>query len=206
MKIIYLALTCVIIILIGCSSTYAQKRISIDEKNYEAANEYSKDNVVLNKCNSISIIADSTAKKDSINASVIQPGKGGYNIFYAELFGNGFLSSLNYERVVSKYFSIRLAMALIVSGGSSNSGSHSEFGAFPFMMVNFLLNIHGNNYFEFGAGSFVLFEAFFPDFAVGYRYCAKDGGFFFSLTFDMISVTENKMIPWGGIGVGVSFK
>ncbi len=207
MKIKYFLPAVFSFLLFGCPSIFATN-FSAENWYYKYANINSPNRkfaVWFNSDNSLYITSDSAANKDTLTTPVVRPVKSGYNIFYAELFGNGFFSSLNYERVVSKYFSIRLAMAIIFSSSSSNSGSHTDFGVFPFMMVNFLLNIHGNNYFEFGAGSFVFFEAFFPDFAIGYRYSVKEGGFFFSLTFDIVSVTENKMIPWGGIGVGFSF-
>ena len=137
------------------------------------------------------------------------------NIIYIELLGNGLFSSLNYEHEISRDLNYRIGLGYYFSSSASNSGSHFDFGFFPIAMLNYFIRINDNNYFEIGGGtiisysdlsSWVSYEStirFVPTFAIGYRYSPKDGGFFFSAAFDMF--TLGRILPWGGLGLGVRF-
>ncbi len=138
------------------------------------------------------------------------------NIIYAEIFGNGLFASLNYERAISDNFTARVGLGYVFSNSESNSGSHHDFGFLPLAMLNYLIEIHGNNYFELGAGALLAssaltsnsnFEstnAIEPTFAIGYRYSPKAGGIFFSAAFDMFPA-PGKIYSWGGLGIGIRF-
>jgi len=139
------------------------------------------------------------------------------NILYVELLGNGLLSSINYEYEMSNNFSARIGVGYWFSNSESNSGAHHDFAFLPVAMLNYLFQIYGNNYMEIGAGTLISasdlssttgFEstvALVPTFALGYRYSPKNGGFFFSVAFDMFSVSLSYVMPWAGFGLGYRF-
>ncbi len=218
MKIIYLALSAVTLFLFGCSSTYAQKDFSSNEKLYLDINGFSKDkNVKDNLSNDSSFIVPNNAiiKNDTINTAADNQ-KIKNNIIYLEFAGNGLFSSLNYEGILSNNFSIRLGIGYEYDYSVSNSGSHHTDSFFPLVMFNYLIDVYGNNYIELGGGALIASSAFsisdsfgpsttaiVPTTAIGYRYSPKDGGFFFSAAFDMFIVSG--VFPWGGIGFGIRF-
>ncbi len=142
-----------------------------------------------------------------IAASMIYPQtkKQKYNTLYAEIFGNGGFFSLNYEREIFNNFSPRIGVGFISSTSSSNSGEHTDFGILPFAMLNYLIQIRGNNNIELGAGIITTGTKYLPTLSFGYRYSPKDGGFFFKCTFDMLPNTDGYLFPWGGIGIGTRF-
>ncbi len=141
------------------------------------------------------------------------------NIFYAELLGNGLFSSVNYERVISNNFDLRLGLGFAFDNSASNSGSHHTTSFFPLAMANYLIDIYGNNYVEAGGGFLIASTDFnisntpnsfqqsaytiIPTIAIGYRYSPKSGGFFFSAAFDMFIYAG--VLPWGGLGIGYRF-
>jgi len=139
------------------------------------------------------------------------------NIIYAELLGNGLLSSLNYERVISNDFSVRFGVGFSFDNSESNSGGHHTTAFFPLAMANYLIDLYGNNYLEIGGGVLVSSTNFsistdnypqsesvvVPTTAVGYRYSPKDGGIFFSAAFDTFIFSG--IAPWAGIGIGYRF-
>lgn len=138
------------------------------------------------------------------------------NIVYAELLGNGLFSSVNYERVISNNFDLRLGLGFAFDNSESNSGSHHTTAFFPLAMANYSIDIYGNNYVEIGGGvliastDFIISDTFsqsslvfVPTTAIGYRYSPKNGGFFFSAAFDMFIMAG--VTPWGGLGIGYRF-
>ena len=138
------------------------------------------------------------------------------NIVYAELLGNGLFSSVNYERVISNNFDLRLGLGFAFSNSESNSGSHHTTAFFPLAMANYSIDIYSNNYVEVGGGVLIAFTdfiisdsfsqpmyTFVPTTAIGYRYSPKNGGFFFSAAFDMFILSG--ITPWGGLGIGYRF-
>jgi len=127
------------------------------------------------------------------------------NILYVELFGNGVTASFNYERVMSNHFSTRLGLGFIYTTSESNSGYHRDFGFLPLVMINYLYQIYGNNYFELGGGAITSLVSYEPTFAAGYRYSPNNGGFFFSLALDMFTNFDNNSFYWGGMGIGARF-
>lgn len=138
-------------------------------------------------------------------------------IIYAELLGNGIYSSLNYERIVSDNFSIRLGVGYVFSNSVSNSGGHHDYAFLPLAMVYYLVALNNSNYLELGGGALfaysglsseISYETTFtiaPTAAIGYRYSPKDGGFFLSAALDIFPEPAGKIFPWGGLGVGYSF-
>ncbi len=140
------------------------------------------------------------------------------NNIYLELLGNGILSSINYEHTYSNNFTMRIGVGWVFSNSESNSGGHHSTAFFPLAMVNYLIDIYGNNYLEIGGGFLIATSeltfsdsfnnpnniTFVPTFALGYRYSPKDGGFFFSLAFDLFTYPPQVM-PWGGLGLGYKF-
>ena len=139
------------------------------------------------------------------------------NNIYLELLGNGLFSSLNYEYTISNNFTMRFGVGFAFSNSESNSGGHHTTSFLPLAMGNYLIDFYGNNYFEIGGGfliasSNLTFSNSFeptsltvvPTFALGYRYSPKDGGFFFSLAFDIFTYPPQVM-PWAGLGMGYKF-
>ncbi len=138
------------------------------------------------------------------------------NILYVELLGNGLFSSLNYEGMISNNFSARIGVGFWYDYSVSNSGSHHDLGFDPLAMLNYLIEIYGNNYIELGGGvliattTFTIGDTFgpssftiVPTTAIGYRYSPNDGGFFISAAFDMF--ISSGIFPWGGVGLGYRF-
>jgi hypothetical protein len=138
------------------------------------------------------------------------------NIIYAELLGNGLFSSVNYERVISNNFDLRLGLGFVFSNSESNSGSHHTTVFLPLAMANYLIDIYGDNYIEVGGGFLIAstdleisdtfaqsMNVFVPTIAIGYRYSPKSGGVFFSAAFDMFIL--DSITPWGGLGIGYRF-
>ncbi len=137
------------------------------------------------------------------------------NLTYAEIFGNGLFFSVNYERIISENLSVRVGLGNVYGSSASNSGEHHSLESFPLAMINYLIEIYGNNYFEIGAGGLIAASGFsffntyettfaiVPTIAAGYRYSPADRGFFFSITIDLFSADYT--YPWGGIGVGFIF-
>lgn len=150
-------------------------------------------------------------------ASYSQEKENANNTIYAELLGNGLFSSLNYERTISNDFCMRLGLGFAFSNSESNSGGHHTTAFIPLAMLNYLIEIYGNNYFELGAGAilasseFTISDTFerasftaVPTFAFGYRNSPKEGGIFFSAAFDLFTYPPDIM-PWGGLGIGYKF-
>lgn len=137
-------------------------------------------------------------------------------IVYAEMFGNGIFSSLNFERIIPNNVSLRFGMGFASSNTASNSGTHHDIEFFPFVMANYFSEIHGNNYFEIGGGFLIASPDFMPSVSrkpttnsiipttsIGYRYIPKDRGIFFSVAFD--TFIGGGLFPWGGVGIGYKF-
>ena len=153
----------------------------------------------------------------AVSLSFAQEKETANNNIYFELLGNGLYSSLNYEHTLSSIATVRLGMGFAFSNSESNSGAHHTTAFFPLMMLNYLLDIYGNNYFEIGGGFLIATSdltfsdtinnptsiTVVPTFALGYRYSPKHGGFFFSIALDAFTVTGVQ--PWAGLGLGYKF-
>lgn len=128
-----------------------------------------------------------------------------FNSFYTEIFGNGGSFSINYERMIFDNFNFRLGIGGLLTTSSSNTGEHTEFGGVIFLMLNYLINVYGNNFIELGAGPLYQGTKSLGTFSIGYGYRPKTGGFLFRLSFDMKPNVKNKFLPWFGIGIGIQF-
>jgi hypothetical protein len=172
--------------LIECPSSYGITKLSSKEKYY---NKFNLSGIKFTNDSSSARVSKETA----------------HNIFYGEFWGNGGSFSFNYEREIFLNFNIRVGIGIVIGASVSNTGKHSEAGGDIFGMLNYLIEIHSNNYIEVGAGLLTQGTKDLPTISLGYRYSPFYGGFFFKLTFDMKPNVENKFIPWGGLGIGVRF-
>lgn len=148
------------------------------------------------------------------------------NTVFLELGGNGFINSINYDRLFTlKDSLISVSFRLGFGLYKSNESDSSIIKVLP-LEVNFLLG-KKQNYLELGFGytpSFgyrtfrqnnVVYATKNFDFniigRVGYRYQKPEGGIFFRLGFtpiiyrDYINAGKFKIAPWGGISAGISF-
>ncbi len=128
-----------------------------------------------------------------------------FNSFYAELFGTGGSFSINYERMIFDDFNVRLGMGGLLKIAVSNSGEHTDIGDVIFLMPNYLINVHGNNFIELGAGPLYQGRELLGTFSIGCGHRPKTGGILFRFSFDMNTDMESEFLPWYGIGIGIQF-
>lgn len=149
------------------------------------------------------------------------------NAAFVELGGNGFLNSINYDRLFTLKDSLikasfRIGVGLYKTDESSGS---SVVKVLP-LEINFMLG-RTKNYFEFGIGytpSFgyrtyrkdsLIYATKNFDFNIvgrmGYRYQKPEGVIFFRIGatpiiyHDYFNDGRLKIAPWGGISAGISF-
>jgi hypothetical protein len=151
------------------------------------------------------------------------------NSIYLELFGNGLLYSVNYDRIIPtsnrRMMALRLGFAYFPKSESMNNSNNAI--SIPFEVI-FLKELK-KHYLEFGMGITLAlqnndYQGYYklvflvPRF--GYRYQHPDGEillrFGFTpiiplLVFDPIFGIESKpdfdpsFLPWGGISLGYAF-
>ena len=143
------------------------------------------------------------------------------NAVFFELLGPGVFYSVNYDRRISKYLSLR--------GGFTTWSLHGillamlgierlSMTAFP-IMVNYMTGPMKSNHFEIGAGvmpSFVSGKAFFTEEAtssatvllgissIGYRYQRPKRGFFFRADITPLFSAEGAAVSFG-LSFGMGF-
>lgn len=123
-----------------------------------------------------------------------------HNSVFGELAGNALLYSLNYDRMLSEFFSLRAGTGLVAIFGAT------------FVMANLLIGTPSHK-FEVGAGPIVGYGSVFKaDVALavtttlGYRYVPRDGGIFFKAGLTpLIAVVGPDALLWGGLAVGYTF-
>ena len=135
------------------------------------------------------------------------------NAVYFELFGNGLLYSLNYDRLLTPKIAARVGfMGLAAADDSSSAGVIAT----P-LMVSYLFG-EGNSHFETGigvmlaAGGVESVEGFEDESfcgavgtaTLGYRYQRPGGGFVFRAGVTPMFNTSN-VAPWFGISLGYGF-
>ena len=143
-----------------------------------------------------------------------------FNTIFVELLGNGGLYSLNYDRLINDYVSIRGGFSYISVGASSGTSSASvTLMTFP-VMANFLVGSPSHKL-ELGAGPLFAYASGSSSGGVGgavsasgfgvagtavigYRYVPYDGGFHFKVGFTPL-FGAGGFLPWGGISFGYTF-
>lgn len=110
------------------------------------------------------------ATQDTTQARTARDG------IYLELLGTGFLGSLNYERILSEYISVRVSLGIVETAMLNVSfGGSSKFEAGFGLAFNGGINI--------GLSSLgFLVKGVYPVFAIGYKYQPYSKGFLFRVT------------------------
>ena len=143
------------------------------------------------------------------------------NAIYAEAFGPGLIYSINYERFISKEFTVRGGVSIFSFHGSTSQST----GVIVPIMSNYLLGDE-NSKCEIGAGIDALsingkdygdIEPLNPPRSnstagvlligsLGYRYQPSAGGLLFRIAATpILSPYTGYFIPTGGCSCGISF-
>ena len=144
-----------------------------------------------------------------------------FNSIFIELLGNGGLYSLNYDRLVTDYLSIRGGFSYFsISAAGNGSSASVTFMTFP-IMANFLVGSPSHKL-ELGAGPLFAYAGGSTSSGgvggtvsgsgfgvagtavIGYRYVPYDGGFHFKVGFTPL-FGAGGVLPWGGISFGYTF-
>jgi hypothetical protein len=168
--------------------------------------------------------AEQTPGGVPLAAAEAVPVRSARNSIFLELGGNGLVYTINYDRVVSESFSIRVGLGYMAGGVTSSSGGETASVKVSAMgiplMANYLLG-SANHKLELGGG-LTLFRftgsgssslgaeasvsGIFPvgTAVIGYRYVPADGGFTFRAGFTPI-LTQDRFVPWAGLSFGYLF-
>jgi hypothetical protein len=145
------------------------------------------------------------------------------NAVFAEIAGNAFVYSVNYERLFGDTgFTARLGFSYMSLGASAGNASTSVTWVAVPILGNYLVG--GENHkLQLGLGATMLYVtttassgALFgsvsglvpvPTAALGYRYVPARGGFtlFVGLTPFIIPGGDKTFLPWGGLSLGGVF-
>jgi hypothetical protein len=136
------------------------------------------------------------------------------NSLYFEIFGNGGLYSINYDRLFTPTLGARIGFMYF-------SADNSIFDIDQLILVPIMLNYfvgEGSSKLELGAG--IVFGSLETDFwgltnessstavigtaTVGYRYQPVDGGFMFRAGFTPL-FSSGGFLASGGLSIGVAF-
>jgi hypothetical protein len=128
-----------------------------------------------------------------------------WNNAYLELGGNAGLGSVNYERMLSEFFCIRI--------GVLPNPDFFLFGSPPIAYVPLGLSwLFGRNEQKFELGATVTLPqgSLLGSVNIGYRYQPKGSGLLFRIAFTPMIVdfgprADSNIIPWGGISFGWNF-
>ncbi len=141
------------------------------------------------------------------------PLKPAWNNIYAEALGSGLVYTLNYERLLSSSFGLRLGFGYLPVSNSSGTKHASITSApltlswFPFGASSSKLEIGaGLSYIDltksvrgFPQGSTIGYSGI-----IGYRYEEEDGGFLFRAGYTPI-ILAGSFYSWGGVSLGFGF-
>lgn len=127
------------------------------------------------------------------------------NNVFIEAGGTGLLLSLNCEHIAKSGLGFRFGLGGLVTGGSSNSGDHTDYFAAPLVMVVKLFRPEGSSHGLITGAGIVYLGAPAPSFILGYRYSPSNGGFLFQAAFTPLISPAFGFVPWGGIALGYSF-
>ncbi len=141
------------------------------------------------------------------------------NSVYFELFGNGLIYSLGYERILWSKDIHKLSTAIGFSYQPPFTHDGSDTYYFIPSEINYLIG--KKHHFELGLGiTFPLHQknvshisdiGYVLFFRIGYRYQKEEGGELFRIGFTPFKAIEPSstwnlpVIPWGGITIGWAF-
>ena len=144
------------------------------------------------------------------------PPKPAWNNIYAEALGSGLVYTLNYERLLSQSFGLRLGFGYLPVSATKTNGTtvHESATSAPLTLSWFPFGASSSKL-EIGAGfSYVDLTKSVRGFPqgstigyagiVGYRYEEEDGGFLFRAAFTPIILTGG-FYAWGGVSLGFGF-
>jgi hypothetical protein len=133
-----------------------------------------------------------------------------------ELLGNGFLYSVNYERFIGNWTTIRAGGMILTLTGNTADGDKVDVGValFP-VMLNYLIG-SGNHHLEFGGGPLFIYVTaqsdIFEDIhafgvrataRVGYVYLRPQGGWNFRIAYTPL--LTDTISHSAGVAVGYAF-
>ncbi|MFI5251324.1 MAG: hypothetical protein ACHQQQ_02735 [Bacteroidota bacterium] len=139
-----------------------------------------------------------------------------WNNISVELLGNGFLYSLNYERMLTESFSLRGGfMTYSLDEGASNSGAHSSSLTMLPIMANFLL-FGKDDKLEIGVGPAIISESNIDGMdhysnaaivltgVIGIRHLPGDGGITYGAGWTPF-FGAGYLTNWFGVNFGYAF-
>lgn len=131
------------------------------------------------------------------------------NAVYFELFGNGLLYTVNYERMLTNHVGLRLGIGVISLG--DDDGGFVDLGGTYYpavVMANYLVGDSPLRL-EIGAGVMSMLNSGNSEFAVsgtlGLRYQSGDGGMVFRIGFTPFYI-DKTLFGWGGFSIGYAFR
>ncbi len=156
----------------------------------------------------------------SSNPAFAQLERRAKNSMYLELLGNGGLYSLNYDRMLSNNFGVRLGVSRIgfdIATLDQDPDADGKIGVSTLsLMTNYLVG-QGKNCLELGIGAMAAFasadvdgvggvsgEGLSATGTIGYRIQPLDGGFLFRVGFTP-AYNKDGFSTWFGISLGAAF-
>ncbi len=143
------------------------------------------------------------------------------NIVSLELMGNGFIYSLNYERILFDFDRLVTTAQIGVSYYPPSTGVIELWVP---MSLNQLFRVKPKHYLELGIGQVLFGEDLFPEesdnvtivngntdlgidwiFRAGYRFQSDTSRWVFKAAFTPFYLNGWEFIPWGSLGVGFKF-
>jgi hypothetical protein len=149
----------------------------------------------------------------STNLSFSQTTPIAANSLHFELFGNGLIYSLNYERMIAEGFGARIGIGYVKVNGTMDESV--SLTTVP-IMVNYLMG-HKSSHLELGIGVCIISlaeniketlgvsgSATLGTATFGYRYQREDGGIIFKIGITPFFGSIGFQLS-GGIGFGYAF-
>lgn len=146
---------------------------------------------------------------------VAREGVGAYtdNALFLELGGPAVLYSVNYDRRLGDFFSLRVGASYL----GINAGSTRATAVLVPITFHVLVGGRSWSHFEIGAGAMPAFGSVTTSSksgasaagvagvgVVGYRLQPPDGGFFFRANLNVL-VADGMALPWPGLSFGATF-
>lgn len=137
------------------------------------------------------------------------------NALYVELLGNGFLYTVNYERLLQDDVWLRIGFETVnwTEGGLFSEGEHHELVAVPLMVSRLFGSRYGR--LELGLGVVPnTLTGVSATATAGFRFQPPDGGFLFKVGFTPVypfyayesesdyEEDDPKFLPWFGLSLG----
>jgi hypothetical protein len=138
------------------------------------------------------------------------------NSLYLELFGNGVIYSINYDKLFSNCTGGRIGFMFL--WGGRDGIAYRDIAVLP-VMFHYFISFH-NHKIEFGIGPLIALEGA-SEFeflgvdnlssfgiggtaTIGYRFQKEEGGFLFRIGFTPLFGISG-LIPSGGLSFGIGF-